>query len=130
MISGVSKVVIGVDDQERAKAFWTQTMGFEVVQDVPYGSERWLELRAPEDTVNVVLDLRPAVSEAGAVPDELPTSNVMFSCDDLRATHAKLVARGVLFAQEPVHQPFGWWSMFEDGEGNRFALEQAGKESS
>jgi predicted enzyme related to lactoylglutathione lyase len=25
-------------------------------------------------------------------------------------------------AQPPVEQPFGWWSMFEDAEGNRFAL--------
>jgi catechol 2,3-dioxygenase-like lactoylglutathione lyase family enzyme len=40
MIGGVSKVVIQVEDQERAKAFWTQTLGFELVQDVPYERER------------------------------------------------------------------------------------------
>jgi catechol 2,3-dioxygenase-like lactoylglutathione lyase family enzyme len=33
MISGVSKVVIEVGDQERAKGFWTETMGFGLVQD-------------------------------------------------------------------------------------------------
>jgi catechol 2,3-dioxygenase-like lactoylglutathione lyase family enzyme len=31
MIIGVSKVVIGVDDQDRAKTFWTETMGFGLV---------------------------------------------------------------------------------------------------
>jgi predicted enzyme related to lactoylglutathione lyase len=37
----------------------------------------------------------------------------------------ELSARGVEFPQPPVQQPFGWWSMFNDTEGNRFALEQA-----
>jgi catechol 2,3-dioxygenase-like lactoylglutathione lyase family enzyme len=44
MISGVSNVVIDVGDQERAKSFWTETMGFELAQDAPYGEERWLEV--------------------------------------------------------------------------------------
>jgi lactoylglutathione lyase len=26
------------------------------------------------------------------------------------------------FPQPPVEQPFGWWSLFEDPDGNRFAL--------
>jgi catechol 2,3-dioxygenase-like lactoylglutathione lyase family enzyme len=35
-----------VADQDRAKAFWTETMGLELVQDQPYGDEHWLEGRA------------------------------------------------------------------------------------
>jgi catechol 2,3-dioxygenase-like lactoylglutathione lyase family enzyme len=48
MISGVSNVIIPVDDQERAKAFWTETIGFDVVVDAPYGEERWIEVRSPD----------------------------------------------------------------------------------
>jgi len=124
MIRGVSKVVIEVDDQERAKAFWTEKMGFEVAQDAPYGEERWLEVRAPGAVVNLVLDLRAGEATRREVPDDLPTSNVMFRCDDLRSTYEALSARGVEFPQLPVEQAFGWWSMFNDSEGNRFALEQ------
>ena len=58
MIGGVSKVVIEVEDQERAKRFWTQTLGFEVVQDAPYGEERWVEVCTPDKAVAVVLDVR------------------------------------------------------------------------
>jgi len=29
-----------------------------------------------------------------------------------------------------IQQPFGWWSMFNVSEGNRFALEQAETEAS
>ena len=125
MITGVSKVVIEVDDQERAKGFWTDTMGFELAQDAPYGDERWLEVRSPDRATNLVLSLRTEGSDVRpTAPGTLPTSNVMFRCDNLEATHEELNALGVEFPQPPVDQPFGSWSMFNDTEGNRFALEQ------
>ena len=125
MIDGVSKVVIEVEDQDRAKAFWTETMGFGLVQDVPYGEERWLEVQSPDRGTNLVLELRTAeLQERREGSEHLPTSNVMFSCEDVVATHAELSVRGVEFPQPPVRQPFGWWSMFNDTEGNRFALSQ------
>jgi predicted enzyme related to lactoylglutathione lyase len=125
MISGVSKVVIEVEDQDRAKRFWTETMGFGLVQDAPYEEERWLEVRSPDRATNLVLELRMGeLAERRVTPDHLPTSNVMFRCDDLTATYEELSAHGVDFPQPPVEQPFGSWSMFDDAEGNRFALEQ------
>ena len=125
MISGVSKVVIEVEDQDRAKRFWTETMGFGLVQDAPYEEERWLEVRSPDRATNLVLELRTGEpAERRVTADHLPTSNVMFRCDDLTATYEELSARGVDFPQPPVEQPFGSWSMFDDAEGNRFALER------
>jgi predicted enzyme related to lactoylglutathione lyase len=41
----------------------------------------------------------------------------------LPRTYEELRARGVEFPQPPVEQSFGWWSMFQDNEGNRFALQ-------
>jgi predicted enzyme related to lactoylglutathione lyase len=124
MISGVSKVVIEVHDQDRAKAFWIETMGFELVQDAPYGEERWLEVRSPDQATDLVLELRTGEPAGRDVTETLPTSNVMFRCDNLRATYEELSARGVEFPQPPVQMPFGSWSMFNDSEGGRFALEQ------
>jgi hypothetical protein len=57
MISGVSNVIIPVDDQERAKASWAETIAFDVVVDAPYGEERWIEVRSP-DGVRLVLSMR------------------------------------------------------------------------
>lgn len=123
MIAGVAKVVIQVRDQDRAKEFWTSLLGFEVVRDVPYGDERWLEVRSPDGAVNLVLDRRSeGPQNTNADREDLPTSNVMFYCNDLPRTHEELVRRGIEFPQSPVRQPFGWWSMFADREGNRFAL--------
>jgi lactoylglutathione lyase len=121
VVGGVTKVVVEVDDQERAKRFWTETMGFELVQDTPYGEERWLEVRTPDKAVVLVLGPRQGEQPAAQHPS-LPTSNVMFYAEDLQQTYGELRARGVEFPEPPVMQPFGWWSLFQDSEGTRFAL--------
>jgi predicted enzyme related to lactoylglutathione lyase len=100
VIGGVTQVVIEVEDQDRAKRFWTEQLGFELVQDAPYGEGRWLEVRTPDQAVVVVLAVRHGE----------------------RPTYQELTARGVQFPQPPVQQPFGWWSLFADPDGNRFAL--------
>jgi lactoylglutathione lyase len=121
VIEGVSKVVIEVDDQARAVAFWTETLGFELQQDSPYGEERWVEVRTPDE--GLILVLSPRQGDRPSASDQLPTSNVFFYCDELAATYEELRSRGVEFPQPPVELSFGWWSLFQDEEGNRFALQ-------
>jgi lactoylglutathione lyase len=121
VIQGVQKLILEVEDQDRALRFWTETMRFELVQGTTYGEERWLEVRTPDTHMVLVLSLR--YGELPTAPDELPTSNIFFYCDDLSRTYEELRARGVEFPQPPVEQSFGWWSMFQDNEGNRFALQ-------
>jgi predicted enzyme related to lactoylglutathione lyase len=125
VVGGVTKVVVDVEDQDRAKRFWTETMGFELVQDTPYGEERWLEVRTPDKAVVLVLNVRRG--ERPTAPANLPTSNVFFYADDLEQTYQELTARGVEFPEPPTQQPFGWWSLFQDSEGTRFALVPRGQ---
>jgi lactoylglutathione lyase len=121
VIEGVSQVIVEVDDQDRAVKFWTETMEFELLQDAPYGEAgRWVEVRTRDKATSLVL--QPRQGDRKAAPEELPTSNVFFYCDDLPGTYEELHARGVEFPQPPVQQSWGWWSMFQDQEGNRFAL--------
>jgi predicted enzyme related to lactoylglutathione lyase len=121
VIEGVQKLVVEVEDQDRALRFWTETLDFEVVQDVQYGGDRWLEVRTPDRQATLVLALRDG--EPPTAPDALPTSSIFFYCDDVRRTYEELRDRGVEFPQPPVEQSFGLWSMFQDNEGNRFALQ-------
>jgi predicted enzyme related to lactoylglutathione lyase len=121
MVEGISQVVLEVEDQDRALAFWTGTMGFELAQDAPDGEAgRWIEVRTRDKGTILVLRLRQG--DRPKAPEELPTSNIFFYCDDLPGTYDELRARGVEFPQPPVQQSWGWWSMFQDQEGNRFAL--------
>jgi len=121
VVGGVAQVVVEVEDQDRAKQFWTEKMGFELAQDAPYGEERWLEVRTPDKAVVLVLGVRRGERPTAPHPS-LPTSNVMFYAEDLQQTYEELTTRGVQFPQPPVQQPFGWWSLFQDPDGNRFAL--------
>jgi lactoylglutathione lyase len=120
VIEGVSKVVIDVDDQARALRFWTTTLGFELHQDTTRGEERWLEVGTPD--TRLILVLSPRQDKRPRASQPLPTSNVVFYCDDLAKTYEDLRSRGVEFPQAPVELSFGWWSLFQDQEGNRFAL--------
>ena len=124
MISGVSKVIVPVGDQERAKAFWTEQVGFAVECDDSYGDERWIEVRPPDGGPVLVLSPRPEDERRRDVRDELPHSPVFLTCTDIEATYRELRDRGVEFPLAPQQQHFGWWSLFKDNEGTRYALGQ------
>lgn len=126
MISGVRSVSIYVGDQDRAKDFWTKTMGFELLQDVPMGQEpgadRWIEVAPPDRKVILVLFTTPDQK------DRIGTfSNALFTCDDVQKTHQELTASGVTFTEAPTKQFWGWWAVFQDPDGNTYGLGQAGE---
>ena len=124
MISGVSKVVVPVDDQQRAKEFWVDRLGFELQRDESYGDERWIEVRPPGQDLVLALTRRAPHEARQELPDQLPHSPVFFNCTDIETTHRELTERGVRFAIPPARQHFGWWSLFEDPDGTRYALGQ------
>lgn len=124
MISGVSKVVVPVSDQAEAKEFWTTAMGFETVRDDRYGDERWIEVRPPDRRLILVLSPRRPDEPRRDAPDRLPHSDLFFNCADIQQTYTELTGRGVKFPLPPAEQHFGWWALFEDNEGTRYALGQ------
>ena len=126
MISGVRSVSIYVGDQDRAKGFWTETMGFELLGDTPMGQDagapRWIEVAPPDRQVILVLF---TVDEQ---KDRVGTfSNVLFHCDDIEQTHRELTGRGVEFAETPRKEFWGWWAVFTDPDGNSYGLGQRGE---
>jgi catechol 2,3-dioxygenase-like lactoylglutathione lyase family enzyme len=123
VIRGVNQVVLYVEDQQRAKRFWTEKMGFEVAEDAPYGeTERWIAMASPDGHMRLVLSLKAPGHPVAETPEGLPTSNVMFYSDDVQRTYEELTAKGVTFPTAPTKMFFGWWSVFEDDEGTRYAL--------
>lgn len=117
----VYSVGIHCRDQDRAKRFWTEAMGFEVVRDDPMGPEggpRWIEVKPPAQDVRLVL-YTPEGSEhlIGQF------SNVLFETDDIHAAHEELTAKGVVFTTPPEKAPWGrWWAQFQDPDGNSYGF--------
>ena len=124
MSISVKQLIVPVDDQERAKAFWVEQMGFEITSDETFGDERWIEVSPPGQSLVLVLSRREPHETRRGAPEHLPHSNIFFTCEDVEKTYKELSERGVKFAVRPEKQHFGWWSMFEDQEGTRYALGQ------
>jgi catechol 2,3-dioxygenase-like lactoylglutathione lyase family enzyme len=114
-ITGVRTVSIPVDDQEAALAFYTQTLGFTVLRDLPTPSGRWIELAPGGD--NVILTLEPA--KPGIVRGSI---GIRFTTDDVDAAHSALAASGVA-VDEILRWP-GTPPMFafHDPDGNAFSI--------
>ena len=126
-ILGASKIVVGVRDQNRAKKFWSEVLGFIISTDAPYDSgERWVEVTAPDGNITLILSADPEYRYQVTGKDGIPNANPFFYADDLEKTYQELSAKGVEFPAKPSRRPWGWWSMFTDSEGNRFALQQRG----
>jgi len=125
MITRVRKIVVPVDDDRRAREFWTAKMGFQLTRDEPYGDgQRWTEVSPPDASIVLVLSRRRLDEPRREVPEQLPHSPIFFGCDDIQRTYRELTERGVTFPAAPTLMPFGWWAMFEDSEGTRYALGQ------
>ena len=116
-IDTIATVVVPVSDQERAIAFYVDTLGFEQRTDVPFGNGyRWVEVApAPEASTTIAIVPPPPGKSAGNVE-----TGIGLQTDDIDADHADLEARGVDVDAEvsrmgdPV-PPLFW---FRDPDGN------------
>lgn len=126
MLSSVRSVGIYVGDQDRAKQFFTEVLGFDLIQDTPMGAEpdspRWIEVAPPDKNVLLVL------YTTDDQKDRVGTfSNVLFDCDDIEKTYDEMRAKGVEFTEAPVKQFWGWWAVFKDPDGNTYGIGQRGE---
>ncbi len=55
MIDAVATVCIFVNDQDKAKAFYTDKLGFELRQDSPMGESRWIAVAPRGARTEVIL---------------------------------------------------------------------------
>ncbi|SDR91249.1 Glyoxalase/Bleomycin resistance protein/Dioxygenase superfamily protein [Paraoerskovia marina] len=103
-----------VHDQDEALKFFTDALGFVVVQDEtsPDGAWRRLVVGPPGGGTGFVLAVAPDGSPCGWQAGE----DVAFflTTDDFAAEHARMVAAGVHFREEPRHEPYGTVAVFED----------------
>jgi catechol 2,3-dioxygenase-like lactoylglutathione lyase family enzyme len=122
-IDTIGTVVVPVSDQERAIAFYVDTLGFEQRRDIPFGDGyRWVEVApAPEATTTIAIVPPPPGKPSGSVE-----TGIGLQTDDIDADHADLKARGVDVDPEvsrmgdPV-PPLFW---FRDPDGNTLMVVQ------
>ena len=126
----VKLMSILVNDQNRARAFYTEKLGFKIKHDLPCGPDVfWLTLTAPDDAGGVELLLEPnnGVPEAKAMTEALyargiPQTNLY--TPDIAAEYEVLKARGVVFKAPPAEMGPTLYADFDDTSGNWIRLVQ------
>jgi predicted enzyme related to lactoylglutathione lyase len=124
MFERVGTVSVFVEDQERAKEFYTNLLGLELRADDPLypgATARWIAVAPKGAETEMILYLPDRnwehYTQVVGKPQAL-TLNV----SDMVALAEDLKAKGVVFVQEPDKQPWGTYAMIEDSEGNHLIL--------
>jgi catechol 2,3-dioxygenase-like lactoylglutathione lyase family enzyme len=131
----ISHIGLWVRDQDEAKAFYTEKLGFEVRQDVTLddlGGFRWLTVGPPEQPdVNVILNTPgppPVDAETAkqvlALLAKSASGGAILRTGDCRATCRELEARGVELEQQPDERFYGIDASFRDPSGNEWRIVQ------
>lgn len=126
MITNVSLVTVWVTDQDQAKAFYIDTLGFEEAIDVSMGDGyRWVTVRHPAQPELELTLMRPGpplddedAEQFARMLAKGSLGAVGLQTDDCHATYRELRERGVEFLQEPADRPYGVEAVFRDNSGN------------
>jgi uncharacterized glyoxalase superfamily protein PhnB len=104
------------DDPEAALAFYRDTLGFEVRNDVGQGRMRWITV-GPVGQPGTSIVLHPPAVDPGITDDERRTISemmakgtyamIILATKDLDGTFARLQAGDADVVQEPTDQPYG-----------------------
>jgi catechol 2,3-dioxygenase-like lactoylglutathione lyase family enzyme len=111
-----------VDDQDKALAFYTDTLGFVKKTEIPLGEARWLTVVSPDEPDGTELllepDGHPAVGpfKQALAQDGIPFTS--FAVDDVHAECDRLRALGVRFTQQPVELGEVIMAVLDDTCGN------------
>jgi catechol 2,3-dioxygenase-like lactoylglutathione lyase family enzyme len=118
-LQNVTVVSVPVSDQDQAKTFYVDTLGFQLVRDddsIP--GIRWVQVAPQPGATALTL-----VTWFGTMP---PGSlrGLVLTCADLDAEYTRLNAAGVQFDSPPERQPWATEAVFRDLDGNMLVLQQ------
>ena len=116
-IDGISLVSIPVSDQEAAKAYYRDALGFEVVADAQFEpGRRWVQLTPPGSATSIALVTWFDAAQPGS------QQGLVLGTSDIDADYELLAARGVVFRGGIQSAPWGRFAGFDDPDGNGWVL--------
>ena len=121
----IAMMALVVRDYDEAIAYFTDVLGFELIEDTALSeSKRWVVV-APPGGEGARLLLARAANEAqrARIGDQTGGRVFLFlETDDFARDHQRLAARGVKFVEPPRRESYGWVAVFEDLYGNKWDL--------
>jgi catechol 2,3-dioxygenase-like lactoylglutathione lyase family enzyme len=122
------------NDPEASLAFYRDTLGFEVRNDVEYQGMHWITL-GPPDQADTSIVLYPPEADPGLTDDERRTiaemmakgtyASINLATRDLDGTFERLQGGDAEVVQEPIDQPYGIRDCaFRDPAGNLIRIQE------
>jgi len=118
-----------VDDQNKARKFYTEVLGFVKKKDFPVGEFNWLTVGNPDGPDGIELLLEPNDNPAAKIFQKaiyeqgIPITS--FAVDDIHNEFERLKKLGVKFTMEPTLQGPVTVAVFDDTCGNLIQIAQA-----
>jgi catechol 2,3-dioxygenase-like lactoylglutathione lyase family enzyme len=130
MITNISLVTVYCLDQDAARDYYVDVLGFEPRTDITMGEGfRWVTVghsSQPELEVTLMLPGPPLEPDAADFIRRQLEAGQMgglgLRVDDCRKTFEELSAKGVTFLQEPSDRPYGVEAVMRDVSGNWLVL--------
>ena len=129
MITNVSLVTVYVTNQDEAKKFYTDVLGFEARTDATLGDYRWVTVGHPDqpDVEGTLMVPGPPLDDEMADVVRRALANgrmggLGLKVDDCQKTYDDLSAKGVEFPQPPSDRPYGVEAVMRDNSGNWLVL--------
>jgi catechol 2,3-dioxygenase-like lactoylglutathione lyase family enzyme len=129
MITNISIVNLFVTDQDEAKQFYVDKLGFVETADVTMGDYRWVTVAHPDHPELDVTLAKPGPpvddDMAEAIRRSLAAGNMGgfgLTTDDCHKDYEELSAKGVEFVQPPSDRPYGVEAVMRDNSGNWLVL--------
>jgi catechol 2,3-dioxygenase-like lactoylglutathione lyase family enzyme len=121
----IAQVTVVVREYDEAIRFYTETLGFRLLEDTDLGGgKRWVRV-APAGAAGAELLLaRAATPEQEACVGNQTGGRVslFLETDDFERDYAALRGRGVVFARPPREESYGTVAVFVDLYGNKIDL--------
>ena len=124
-MQSIASVSLVVRDYYEAIAFFTQSLGFQLLEDTDMGGgKRWVVVSTPGNRgATLLLAKAKNDAERAAIGNQTGGRVFMFlHTDDFRRDYEAMKARGVQFAEEPRHEQYGTVVVFLDLYGNKWDL--------
>jgi lactoylglutathione lyase len=123
MINKVGKITVYVEDQEQAKAFWINKLGFVLKFEQPMGPNMaWIEVGPSDDEfTTLVLYSKSAMKQHH--PSKVAHPTILFSTTDIKTAYEKMKQHEVK-VDEMLTMPFGTMFKFYDQDGNEYILRE------
>lgn len=112
-----------VPEYDAGMAFYVGKLGFTLVEDTDLGGDkRWVVVEAPGGG-RLLLARATNEAQTAAIGNQTGGRVSFFlHTSDFAQTHARFVASGVDFLEEPRHEPYATVAVFADPFGNRWDL--------